>query len=271
VDLHAHSTASDGAATPEALIAEAAAAGLSAIALTDHDTVAGVPRSAAAATSAGIRLVAGCELSAYDADREVHILALHVADVDALAPALADFREQRIARAAAMVDRLGDLGLEVTLDEVMREAGDGTVGRPHVARVLVRSGAVADFRDAFDRYLATGRPAYVEKPRLGVADAIGLAHGAGALAVWAHPGRDGTRERVARLADAGMDGLEIRHPGHSFSDTDRLRRLADDFGLVPSGGSDWHGATAGYRVLGSMHIPAAWLDAQDDRIAARGA
>lgn len=271
VDLHSHSTASDGAVPPTAVARAAYDAGLSAIALTDHDTVAGLEEAIAAGAALGVRVVPGCELSAYDGDIEVHILALHIADVAAMAPSLALFQRDRVERAEAMIARLVKLGAPVSMEDVLRESAGGAVGRPHVARALVAAGHVGDLREAFDRYLANGRPAYVPKPRLLASDAIALAHGAGALAIWAHPARLGTRERTARLAGHGMDGIEVLHPSHTPPEVDRYRRFAEELQLVPSGGSDWHGATEGYRVLGCMHVPAEWLDRQDARRAARAA
>ncbi len=269
VDLHAHSTASDGAVSPADLVEAARRVGLRAIAITDHDTIAGNDEAVAAGVSFGIRVVRGCELSAYDGDFEIHLLALHISDAGAIRPSLDGFQRERVERGHAIVERLSQAGAPVDLGEVLAEAAGAALGRPHIARVLIRAGHAADHREAFDRFLGAGRPAYVPKPRLEIADAIGLAHSAGALAVWAHPGRDGTRERLARIASHGLDGLEVRHPGHTPADVVRLGKLAADFDLVPSGGSDWHGATEGYRILGNMHVPAAWLDLQDARIATR--
>ncbi len=269
VDLHAHSTASDGAVSPSDLVEAARRIGLRAIAITDHDTIAGNDEAVAAGVSFGIRVVRGCELSAYDGDFEIHLLALHIRDAGAIRPSLDGFQRERVERGHAIVERLSQAGAPVDLGEVLAEAAGAALGRPHIARVLIRAGHAADHREAFDRFLGAGRPAYVPKPRLEIADAIGLAHSAGALAVWAHPGRDGTRERLARIASHGLDGLEVRHPGHTPADVVRLGKLAADFDLVPSGGSDWHGATEGYRILGNMHVPAAWLDLQDARIATR--
>lgn len=269
VDLHAHTTASDGAVPPSELVEAAVRAGLKAIAITDHDTIAGSDEAVAAGERAGIRVVRGCELSAYDGDFEVHLLALHIRDTGAIAPSLEGFQRERVDRGRAIVDRLARAGAPINFDDVLAEAAGGALGRPHVARVLIRAGHAADHRDAFDRFLGAGRPAYVPKPRLDVADAISLAHSCGALAVWAHPGREGTRERLARIASHGLDGVEVRHPGHTPTDVVRLSRLAGEMDLVPSGGSDWHGATEGYRTLGNMHIPEAWLDQQDARLAAR--
>jgi len=269
VDLHAHSTASDGAVSPVELVGAAKRADLQAIAITDHDTIAGNDEAVATGASLGIRVVRGCELSAYDGSFEVHLLALHIRDAGAIRPSLEGFQRERTERGRKIVEQLTRHGAPISMDDVVAEAAGGALGRPHIARVLIRDGYATDNRDAFDRLLGAGKPAYVPKPRLEVADAIGLAHSAGALAVWAHPGRDGTRERLARLAQQGLDGVEVRHPGHTPSDVARLERLASELDLVPSGGSDWHGATEGYRVIGNMHIPEAWLDLQDARLATR--
>lgn len=271
IDLHSHSIASDGALPPADVMRAARDAGLEAIALTDHDTIDGIAEATATARELGVRVVPGCELSAFDGDTEVHLLALHISDADALAASLALFQRERVDRAQAMVERLARLGVPVSMEDVMREAGKGAVGRPHVARALVRAGHVPDQRIAFDRFLANGRPAYVPKSCLLVSDAIDLAHSAGALAVWAHPARLGTRERVGRLAAHGLDGIEVLHPSHTPQEVDRYSRFAAELGLVPSGGSDWHGATEGYRTLGCMHVPAEWLARQDERLAARAA
>ncbi len=269
VDLHAHSTASDGAVSPRELVEAAKRANLQAIAITDHDTIAGSDEAVATGLSVGIRVVRGCELSAYDGDFEIHLLALHIRDAGALRPSLEGFQRERIERGHAIVERLARAGVPVSIDDVLAEAAGAALGRPHIARVLIRAGHAADHREAFDRFLGAGRPAYVAKPRLDIADAIGLAHSAGALAVWAHPGREGTRERLTRLAAHGMDGVEVQHPGHTPADVVRLMKLATDLDLVPSGGSDWHGATEGYRILGNMHIPEAWLELQDVRLVTR--
>lgn len=269
VDLHAHSTASDGAVSPAELVEAASRAKLQAIAITDHDTIAGNDEAFATGASLGIRVVRGCELSAYDGDFEIHLLALHIRDAGAIRPSLEGFQRERVERGYAIVERLAVAGVPVNIDDVLAEAAGGALGRPHIARAMIRAGHVADHRDAFDKYLGAGKPAYVPKPRLEVGDAIGLAHSAGALAVWAHPGRDGTRERLVRLTALGLDGVEVRHPGHTPGDTQRLGRLAQELDLVPSGGSDWHGATEGYRVIGNMHVPEAWLELQDVRLATR--
>jgi len=271
VDLHAHSTASDGSASPTRVVEAAGAAGLGAIALTDHDTVAGIEEARVAGARLGIRVVIGCELSAHEGSHEIHLLALHVNRVDRLAPRLAEFQQQRVDRAHEMVRRLNARGVGLTFEAVLAAAGGGVVGRPHVARALIDGKYVFDAREAFDRYLGTGRPGYVPKPQLLVRDAIAMTHDAGALAIWAHPAKEGTRAAVTRLMQLGLDGVEVRHPSHTSDDIQRLACLVSELGMVPSGGSDWHGATDGYRTLGNMNVPSSWLEQQDARLARRAA
>jgi 3',5'-nucleoside bisphosphate phosphatase len=268
VDLHAHSTASDGAATPAALVVAARQARLTAIALTDHDTVAGVRAAIAAAEGNGLRVVPGVELSAVDASGETHLLGLHLADLEALDARLAELRDMRRTRAERIVQRLNALGVRVTIEDVLEQAAGGAIGRPHVARALIANGWAADMRSAFDRYLAAGRPAFVAKDRLSLADAIGMVHRAGGVAVLAHPGASATPERLKALAALGLDGVEVRHPSHDEAEIARILALTERLGLLPSGGSDWHGQPDGSRALGVMRVPIEWLDRQDGRVAA---
>jgi predicted metal-dependent phosphoesterase TrpH len=269
VDLHTHSTASDGVLSPEKVIVAAQHCGLAAIALTDHDTINGIPAARETGDRLGVRVIAGVELSAFQDDHEVHLLALHLSHLDALERRLSELRTLRHARAEKIVEKLNSLGIPVTLDEVLQQANGGSVGRPHVARALIARGVVHDFRDAFMRYLGAAGAAFVPKARLSIQDAIQVAHEAGALAIWAHPGDGGRRERLEPLVEAGLDGVEVRHPSHSGEDLKRLQTLADFFGLVASGGSDWHGANEGPRRLGNMNVPLEWLDRQDERLASR--
>jgi 3',5'-nucleoside bisphosphate phosphatase len=269
VDLHSHSTASDGSRAPADVVAAARAAGLAAIALTDHDTVAGIDEAAAASDRLGVRLVAGVELSAVEGDVETHLLGLHLSQPEEIEAGLVALREMRRDRAERMVARLNDLGVRITFEAVLERAAGAAIGRPHVARALVQEGWATDLRDAFDRYLGNGRPAFVAKDRLTMADAIAMIHRAGGLAVMAHPGRAGTQARLETLAAAGMDGVEVLHPSHGAEDLARLRAVADHLGLLPSGGSDWHGASDGPRTLGAMRVPAEWLALQDARVTER--
>jgi 3',5'-nucleoside bisphosphate phosphatase len=271
VDLHTHSTASDGTLAPEGVIEAAERCGLTALALTDHDTIDGVPAAREAGERLGIRVIAGVELSAFQEDNEIHLLAMHVTHVASLETRLTGLRTGRYTRAEKIVEKLNTLGIPLTLDEVLLQSNGGAVGRPHVARALIARGFVHDFREAFTRYLGTAGTAFVARERLSIEDAISIAHEAGALAIWAHPGDGGRRERLEPLVAAGLDGLEVRHPSHSAEDVKRLQALADFFGLVPSGGSDWHGAPDGPRRLGIMNVPVEWLERQDEKLASLGA
>ena len=271
VDLHTHSTASDGTLAPEGVIEAAERCGLTALALTDHDTIDGVPAAREAGERLGIRVIAGVELSAFQEDNEIHLLALHVTHIASLETRLTGLRTGRYTRAQKIVEKLNTLGIPLTLDEVLLQSNGGAVGRPHVARALIARGFVHDFREAFTRYLGTAGSAFVARERLSIEDAISIAHEAGALAIWAHPGDGGRRERLEPLVAAGLDGLEVMHPSHSAEDVKRLQALADFFGLVPSGGSDWHGAPDGPRRLGIMNVPVEWLERQDEKLASLGA
>lgn len=271
VDLHAHSTASDGSRAPGDVVREAERIGLAAIALTDHDTVAGIAEATAAAEELGLRVVPGVELSAVEGDVETHILGLHLSDTRELEAKLIALRDMRRTRAERMVLRLNELGVRIDFASVLEQAAGGAIGRPHVARAMIAEGWAVDFRDAFERYLGNGRPAYVTKERLAVSEATALIHRAGGLAILAHPSHSGTRERIAAFVEQGMDGVEVRHPSHSAEDTARLAALVEHFSLVPSGGSDWHGSADGPRTLGMMRVPADWLRRQDNRIRVRAA
>lgn len=271
IDLHAHTTASDGLATPERFVAAAVQAGLAAIAVTDHDTVAGVEPVMRLAPPA-LRIVPGVELSVHDErGKEIHMLGLHLADLASMEPALVSVREARKSRGARIVEKLNAAGVALSMDAVLAEAAGGALGRPHVARALMKAGTVKSLQEAFDRWLGAGRVAYVEKERLSIATGIDLIHRAGGIAVYAHPGTEGTRERIAPMVDAGLDGVEVRHPSHGAEEIKRLRNLVNGLGIVPSGGSDWHGAEAGPRTLGCMHVAPEWLERQLARVAARPA
>jgi predicted metal-dependent phosphoesterase TrpH len=270
VDLHMHSTASDGSRAPADVVRAARKANLVAIALTDHDSVAGLAEAEAMGAELGVRIVKGVELSAVEGETETHLLGLHLRDTGVLERGLAELAQMRTRRGQTIVERLNELGVAVSFDSVLAQVGTGVLGRPHVARALIAEGWATDARDAFDRYLGAGRPAYVAKEQLSMPDAIAMIHAAGGLAVLAHPGAGGTRERIEALRALGLDGIEVKHPSHSSGDTTRLRGLCEQFDLVPSGGSDWHGAAEGPRTIGMMQVPAEWLARQDAQLAAVG-
>jgi 3',5'-nucleoside bisphosphate phosphatase len=264
-----HSTASDGSQSPSEVVRAALAGGVSAIALTDHDTVAGVAEAESAAAGTGLRVIAGVELSAYQGDDEVHLLGLHLDDLERMNQELEAFRVARVERGQSMVRRLNEIGVNITFDDVLQVAGDAAIGRPHVARAMVENGWARDLRDAFDRYLGAGRPAFLEKRRLTLRDAIAMVHAHGGLAILAHPGASCNKARLAALQLYGLDGAEVLHPSHSAEDRRRLLEGLLALGMLPSGGSDSHGATEGARVIGAMRVPAAWLDAQDEAVRLR--
>jgi len=267
VDLQVHSTASDGALPPAAVVQAAADAGLYAIALTDHESVEGLREANEAGARLGVRIVPGVELSTHFEGEELHLLGLHLAKLDAMRAALDEFQGQRVRRAERIVTTLNAHGIPVTMEAVLAEAGTGAVGRPHIARAMLAGGWVREFREAFDKWIGWGRPAYMAKETFDVADAIALVHRAGGLAVWAHPGELATPSRIARLAEQGLDAVEVLHPSHQPYLVQRLVDYTAQAGLLPSGGSDWHGTQEGPRKLGGQLVPKIWLDWQDVKAA----
>jgi len=246
VDLHLHTTASDGLLEPAALVSAVRAARLQVFSVTDHDTVDALAEVEAQARALGLRLIPGIELSAMWHRVEFHILGYFVDPADAaLLAFLQDRREARGRRLQLMLNRLRTLGMAVEADEVLARAQDGNVGRPHVARVLVDRGFVASTDEAFERYLGDGKPAYVPRPDVTVAEAIRTIHDAGGLASLAHPGLHNRDDAIPDLMAAGLDAIEAYHVCHSAGVTAHYRRLAERRGLLLTGGSDFHGGTGG--------------------------
>jgi 3',5'-nucleoside bisphosphate phosphatase len=246
IDLHVHSDASDGTDPPAEVVRRAAAAGLEVMALTDHDTMAGIA-AAAAALPPGLTLVPGLELSCFGNGRSMHLLGYLCAPGDpALAAETELIRDDRVHRARAMVARLAELGAPVTWEQVAAIAGDAVVGRPHIARALAEAGVVATPADAFTAdWIADGGRAHAGRYAPDAARAIALVLAAGGVPVLAHPRSPGYEiadEVVAGLAAAGLAGLEVFHPDHDRSERARLTRLATGLDLVMTGGSDDHGA-----------------------------
>ena len=243
-DLHIHTTASDGTDSPEAVVALAAGKGFSIIAITDHDTMCGVPEAVAAGEKYGVRVIGGVEISA-GGQTEVHVLGYGVRDVERLEQTLTLMRDKRAERMAGMVEKLRALGVDVTLDEVTALSG-GSVGRSHLARVLIDKGVVRDVREAFAKYLSPGKPAYVEREKLGVQQAVRLIADCGGLPVIAHPGQnrgesDWGRERFHALKAYGLRGIEVYHMAHGAAQAAAFERIARAENLLVTGGSDYHG------------------------------
>ncbi len=261
-DLHVHSSASDGTEPPAEVMRRAAQAGLDVVALTDHDTVAGhaEARRALAGTLTSLTLLPGMELSCRLGDRSLHLLAyLFDAGRPDLAAELSRIRDDRVLRAQAMVGRLADLGVGISWDQVAAIAGPAVVGRPHIARAMAASGAIASPREAFTRdWIGDGGRAYVGRYALDPVHAIRLVRGAGGVTVLAHPragpekgaGEVGgvSDEEIGRLAAAGLAGVEVFHPDQSDTERARLLALAHDLTLVATGGSDDHGSLTGHRI-----------------------
>lgn len=265
-DLHMHSTASDGTLSPAALVDRVAERGLSGFSLTDHDSVEGLADARGAAERHGLRMLAGAELSANEPERSVHLLAYGIdPDSPQLQGFLADYREDRLRRAGEMVDRLHELGVPLELERVLQEAGEGVVTRAHVGRALYAEGLVGQYEEAFWRFLARGKPAFVEKRPTPPAKVFEVVRAAGGVTLLAHPGREHREEQIRRWAAEGLDGVEIRHPENRPSDRRRLDALRRELGLLRSGGSDWHGPEAGRGELGSEEVPMAWMDEIEDR------
>ena len=255
-DLHLHSHYSDGSFPPAEVVRRAKAAGLDAIALTDHDTVEGLPEFLAAAATEDLTAIAGVELSVDEGDREIHLLGYLIRWEDpAVRAALARFAAERLARAAAMLSRLQALGVQIPMGAVERAAGRGTTGRPHVAAALVQAGIVGSVQEAFDRYLGRGKAAYVPRTGFTAAEAIALVRTAGGVPVLAHPVRSGVLDEVPRLVREGLRGLEAYHPGQDTAETLAVCRMAETHGLLVTGGSDCHGEIKGEVLVGRVRLP----------------
>ena len=254
IDLHSHITASDGTDPPAEVMSRARGAGLDVIALTDHDTMAGLGE-AHRALPPGLTLVPGMELSSRIDGHSVHLLAYHADPANAeLAGQLHEITADRLRRGRDMVDKLRELGVDITWEQVAANAGDAVVGRPHIARAMVAAGAIASPAEAFTPdWIGPGGRAYVTRYALDPQRAIRLVSAAGGVSVLAHPGSPQRGwvigdEAVERLARAGLGGLEIAHPDHDDAERRRLARLAAGLGLVASGGSDDHGSLTGHRL-----------------------
>ena len=262
IDLHSHTTASDGQHTPSELVRLAAEAGVTHLAITDHDTVAGITEGMDAATARGLTLIPGIELSAFVGDREVHILGHFIRpDHDELGNLSEALRTQRRARMEQMIQKLNALGVLMSIDHVLSIAGDAHLGRPHLARALVERGICSSTKDAFDRFLANGRPGFVDRERITAERAISLVRQAGGAATVAHPAvSQVTAEELRSLRNAGLSGLEVFHADQKPAMRAKYLAIANDLDLVPTAGSDFHGEkVAPGRHLGTANMEMRYL------------
>ena len=280
IDLHTHTTHSDGSATPEELIGLAGAKRARAVAVTDHDTVAALVEARAAADRYGIEFVAGIEISAEYSPGTMHILGYCIDDQSpALGAKLDRLKKAREERNPRIANRLRSLGFDIGYDEVAHVAGNNVVGRPHFARLMIEKGYVASIQEAFDRFLKKGAAAYVEKARLSPAESIALIHDAGGVAVLAHPYQlrlsslEEVERLVGELAELGLDGVETVYSRHSAAERVAFSEIAMRNGLLVTGGSDYHGT---YKPdisivtgLGDLNVPYELLEAVKARAAGR--
>jgi predicted metal-dependent phosphoesterase TrpH len=265
VDLHTHTTASDGLLSPSELMRHAAEAGLAGIAVTDHDTTAGLEEAVQAGRALGLEVVPGVEISTSHSDVEVHLLGYWVDPGHTeLNRQMASRRDDRDVRAREMVDRLHGLGVHIEYEDVLCQAGKGAVGRPHVAAALVAKGWVQSRQEAFDRYIADGRPAAVPKPVFPLGEAIQLLLSMGAVPVCAHPGLLKRPELLNEMPGLGLAGLEVFYPKHLPEQQRELQAFAGAHGLVATGGSDFHGPTQP-GPLGSHAVPREVLESLRER------
>ena len=269
-DLHTHTNASDGALPPAGLVARAAGRGIRFLSVTDHDTVAAVAEAMAAAPE-GLTVIPGVELTCHAGNREAHILGYGVDLEDrAFRRELEELAGQRRHRARRMVELLNRLGIEVELADVERIAAGATITRPHVAMALLERGHVASLEEAFARFIGQSGPAFVAKPLRAPARTFDAVRRAGGVPVLAHPGTFRRDELIAGFAEEGLVGLEVRHSEHSAAAARHYEAMARDLGLLPTGGSDFHG-TPGHRSrIGVPRVPAEWAERLVDRIGGRG-
>jgi len=270
IDLHTHTTASDGSLSPSELVQLAKQQGVSALAVTDHDSVEGLPEAMAAGERLGITIIPGIEISCLYEEVELHILGYFINQDDPrLKPALARYLSSREDRNPKIIERLRQLGFDLTYDEVKNFAGEATICRPHIAQILLRKGYVASVADAFDRFLGDDGPAYVSRALPTASEAISLIRELGGLAVLAHPGYAGRlkqsfNELCATLKGFGLAGLETLYSSHTQQQTDRFRSIAREHGLLITGGSDFHGDTKPEILVGTgygnLRVPAELLE-----------
>ena len=268
-DLHTHTHHSDGTRSPREVIDVAAAHGLSIVAISDHDNLAAYFAIKRYADERGIALVPAIELSCIFEGVDVHILAYAFDPLDErIETRLRGFRETRQRRGHAIVERLRALGVQISPERVDELSGGGAVGRPHVARALVEAGYVSSVSAAFDKYLGSGKPGYVEKERFAIREAVELIHAAGGLTSIAHPTLYPDHEQlVPRLLDEGVDAIEVLHPKVGDPDRERYTHLARFRGRFTTGGSDDHGAVKTSETLGTVRVPESMIGPILERLA----
>lgn len=267
VDLHMHTTCSDGKLSPKELVEKAAAIGLKTISITDHDNLAAYQEAKPVADALGVELIPGVEVSTSHLGRDVHILGYFVQDNSELSEYLKACREQRILRTEKIVHNLRKLGVYIHIEKVFEKAANGSVGRPHIAAVLQETGYVQSYSEAFTKYIGTNSPAYEKSVETDPADVIRLINEAGGLSFLAHPGRFVPDETIRFLIDVGLDGIEIIHPAHDAEQQEFYRAIANEYFLLMSGGSDYHGTKPqDEENFGQLVMQYKWLEKMRNRL-----
>lgn len=279
IDLHLHTTASDGSFSPSEVVTLAHKAKLKAIAITDHDTLSGLDEAKQKANELNIEFIRGCELSTRHINSDVHILGFFIPEekekIQELQENLNLFIDRRNKRNKIIIQKLQENGISITLEEVEKEAGGKVIARPHIANVLLQKKVVKDIREAFDNWLAKGQKAYVPREAITPHEAVKLLHNAGALAVLAHPRLitctdEELQKLIEELIPLGLNGLEMYHSAHSFDDERKYLELATKYNLCVTGGSDFHGRCKPNIAIGkgkgSLRVPACILDEMKKRI-----
>lgn len=255
-DLHVHSTASDGTDSPMQIVNIALDKGLSAIALTDHDTTDGIAAALDTARGTGLEVIPGVELNTDWEDTEIHILGFYLEyRSSSLQGILKEMRQARAARAEKMLAKLTDLGIRVTYEDVQKIAGEATICRPHIAQAMIAAGCVTSVKEAFDKYIGRGMPAYVPRTKLDPFTAIAVIERAKGVPVLAHPGLANRDNLIPAFVKKGLLGLEVYYPLHTPEMIEKYQWYSKKFGLVMTGGTDYHGPDSGYPSLGTVSVP----------------
>jgi predicted metal-dependent phosphoesterase TrpH len=271
IDLHIHTSLSDGRTSPSKVVEIVRAKALAAFAISDHDSLEAYHDLKSFVPGNDPELITGVELSAGQGGEDIHILGYFV-DLNSkrLNEAINDFKSERNRRALKMLKELNKLGIDVSMNLVREIAGKSAVGRPHIADALVRVNAVKNYESAFRKYIGHGGPAYIPKLNLTPKDAISLIHQARGLAFLAHPGIAGAVRYIDEFVRYGLDGVEVFHPLHSSDMRNRLKNIAAERSLLASGGSDYHGRRGHYGMIGSQPVPAGLLETMKNKLKERG-
>lgn len=255
-DLHIHSSFSDGELLPEEIVKKASSIGLSAISITDHDTINGLEQAIKAGQEYGIEVIPGIELSVLVDDMDVHILGYYIDYKNEIfVNRIKEFELKRVERAKRIISKLNKLGIPIKYESVLEIANESVVGRPHIANALLKGGFISSIREAFDNYIGYHCPAYVHKVQLSPQSAFSLIKEAGGIPVLAHPGTMHKDDLICSFIDKGLEGLEVVHPGHTIEKQNYYYSIANKYGLIVTGGTDYHGSYRGDAEIGEYTVP----------------